>query len=72
MLGSLTSMAGAIDGPYILTNMRKILKLFSSTSSYIKIHMLLKLELGKSKGTAIKFLPWDMNLPHSQTYSIAI
>ena len=32
----LTSMVCAVEAPYILTNMRKILKLFSSTSSYTR------------------------------------
>lgn len=39
-------MTGAAEGPYILTNMRRILKLFSSTSSYIK-SQISKIDMGK-------------------------
>ena len=38
--GILTSIIGALEAPYILTNMRKTLKLFSSTSSYMENHSL--------------------------------
>ncbi len=40
LAGILTSIVGALEAPYILTNMRKTLKLFSSTSSCMEDHSL--------------------------------
>jgi hypothetical protein len=40
--GTLTSVVGAFEAPYILTNMRKTLKLFSITSSCMESNCVLR------------------------------
>ena len=46
----LTNIVGAVEGPYILTNMRKTLKLFSNTSSCREATKIKK-QLDKLNGT---------------------
>lgn len=62
----LTSLYGAADAPYILTNMRKTLKLFSRTSSYKAYQCLIFMVINNWKKASQE----NDDLPHSQTYSV--